>query len=99
MHRSGYMFDFVWNGDYDNIAIEDTIYDVFANHGLNVSSVNFDSVDYGDTKYNRNGNKTTQCYVSFTWSTDYDDYKIDTDIESAMDSLGYEVIGSNFEGE
>lgn len=96
-HTSAYMFDFAYSTDYDSRAIEDAMYDVFSQLGLNVSSVSFDAVDYSGTKHNRPGNHTSQCYVEFTWSTNYDEAAIDADVESVMDELGYEVVGANFD--
>lgn len=92
---SGFSFDFVHDGDYDEKAIEDVIENVFDGLGLSVLGVSFEHVDYSDYPEYDDEN-VSQCQVNFDWETDYPQETITKMIEQRISELGYEVIGSDF---
>lgn len=96
VNQSIFSFDFVWRSTYDETDIRSAVEDVFDRFGCEVTGLDFYSVDY--SSYPEYADKNvSQCGVDFEWSGDYDDRGIVSALEEEMLSLGYEVIGSNFE--
>ena len=96
-NQSIFSFDFTYRSTYDETAIRSVVEDVFHRFGCEVTGLDFYSVDY--SSYPEYANKNvSQCGVDFSWyGDDYNDSGIVSALEEEMMSLGYEVIGSNFE--
>lgn len=93
--RSGYSFDFIHDGNYNEKAIREVIEDSFDRMALELVGMDFESVDY--SSYPDYADKcVSQCQVTFGWEGDYDGNAITDMIEQRLAQLGYEVIGNDF---
>lgn len=81
------IFTFDLGRNYDDIELENSLTDIFIEHGCDPGSIDFQYVRYA--------RKTvSQCTVDFIWSDDYDSAKIGDDIADLITGLGgdlYEV--------
>lgn len=93
---SQFSFDFSYEDDYDSSSIENALSSVFEDkYGFEILGVDFRSVDYSMYSEYADVN-TSQCGVDFKWTQDYNDKAILRDVESALDSLRYPLIGCDF---
>lgn len=95
--RSGYSFDFIHDGNYDEKAIREVIEDSFDRMALEFIGMDFESVDYSN--YPDYADKhVSQCQVTFDSGEkrDYDGNAITDMIEQRLAQLGHEVIGNDF---
>lgn len=91
LHRSGCSFDFDLGPNYDGKFIEDAIFDIFAEGGLDVVGVDFRSVDYPK------GKVYSQCGIDFEWKGDgYDAEGIEEAISEFIDDEGGNFFGIDF---
>ena len=87
---SGCAFDFDLGDNYDESRLESEIYDIFADHGCSVQSVDFGWVDYP------RGRTYSQCTVDFEWVDDYDGELIERELERIIDDEGGNYFGASF---
>jgi len=93
--RSGYSFDFIHDGNYDEKAIREVVEDSFDRMALEFVGLDFESVDY--SSYPDYADKcVSQCQVTFGWEGDHDSEAIAEMVEQRLAQLGYEVIGNDF---
>lgn len=92
---SGVSFDFIHDGDYDENTIENLLSAAFENLGLEITGIDFRSVDYSMYPEYA-GCIVSQCGVDFSWVEDYNQKAVSDTIESVMSELGYEVTGTDF---
>jgi len=89
-HESQCSFDFDLGDSYNSKWIEDTIYDLLADIGIDVTAVDFRSVEYpGHKEY-------SQCGFDFEWSQDYDEREIERIISDLIEGEGGNFLGIDF---
>lgn len=90
-HLSGCSFDFDIGKNYDAKRIEDVIFDIGAECGIDVVGVDFRSVQYPRNK------EYSQCGFDFEWHGDnYNAKEIERAIEDFIDDEGGNFFGIDF---